>query len=363
MVKIMTTENAWRGKLGPFFLVVAVLTGCQPRPAEVQEAQNIEVVNAETWTNGDWPLTIDGGLLTCIELERVFGHRTRAVFIKDQDGEMWPINGTAKDLAARFGAKPELEPIWRDGIGIGLLIERGLSLCGWAQDYSQVFTQVRKAAEQGDAKAQSSLGFMYDKGEGIPEDDQEAVRWYRKAAEQGDAKGQFGLGGMYDKGEGVPQDYREALKWYRKAADQGHADAQSYLVVFQRLLDLGYLKTHQEVEGVSKESTVPEPTDGVTKMSAFSRDATRPTVLSRIEPVYSEAARKANLQGKVLLSAIVRKDGSLEVLNVVRGLGLGLDENAIKALKKWRFRPGMRDGKPVDVALNIEVSFSLRSRF
>lgn len=100
--------------------------------------------------------------------------------------------------------------------------------------------------------------------------------------------------------------------------------------------------------------------DGVYRVGS---GVTSPTVLSRIKPVYSEAARKATLEGKVVLSAIVRKDGSLEVLKVVRGLGLGLDENAIKALKKWRFRPGKRNGKPVDVALNIEVAFSLRSRF
>jgi periplasmic protein TonB len=62
----------------------------------------------------------------------------------------------------------------------------------------------------------------------------------------------------------------------------------------------------------------------------------------------------------VVLSAIVRKDGSIEILKVVRGLGLGLDENAIQALRQWKFRPGMRNGVPVDVALNIEVNFSLR---
>ncbi len=61
-----------------------------------------------------------------------------------------------------------------------------------------------------------------------------------------------------------------------------------------------------------------------------------------------------------MLSAIVRKDGTIEILRVVRGLGLGLDENAIQALKQWKFRPGMRNGIPVDVALNIEVNFSLR---
>ena len=74
--------------------------------------------------------------------------------------------------------------------------------------------------------AQFSLGVMYDNGEGVPQDNAEAVKWYRLAAEQGDADAQFNLGRMYDNGEGVPQDYAEAVKWYRLAAEQGDADAQ-----------------------------------------------------------------------------------------------------------------------------------------
>ena len=85
-----------------------------------------------------------------------------------------------------------------------------------------------------------------------------------------------------------------------------------------------------------------------------------PTVIYKVDPTYSEEARKAKYQGTVVLSAIVRKDGTIEILKVVRGLGLGLDENAIQALRQWKFRPGMRNGAPVDVALNIEVNFTLR---
>ena len=62
---------------------------------------------------------------------------------------------------------------------------------------------VRQAAEQGDAAAQFSLGFMYHEGKGVLKDDAEAVRWYRLAAEQGIAAAQFNLGLMYSEGEGV----------------------------------------------------------------------------------------------------------------------------------------------------------------
>jgi TonB family protein len=85
-----------------------------------------------------------------------------------------------------------------------------------------------------------------------------------------------------------------------------------------------------------------------------------PTIVTRVEPQYSEEARKARYQGTVILEAIVRRDGTVDILRVVRSLGFGLDENAIQALKQWRFRPGMRNGVPVDVALNIEVNFNLR---
>jgi periplasmic protein TonB len=85
-----------------------------------------------------------------------------------------------------------------------------------------------------------------------------------------------------------------------------------------------------------------------------------PTIIFKVEPTYSEEARKARYQGTVLLSAIVRRDGGIQILKVLRGLGLGLDENAISALQQWKFHPGTVAGQPVDVALNIEINFSLR---
>ena len=85
-----------------------------------------------------------------------------------------------------------------------------------------------------------------------------------------------------------------------------------------------------------------------------------PTVLSRVELQYSEEARKARYQGTVVLEAIVRRDGTVDIQRVVRSLGFGLDENAIQALKQWRFKPGTKNGVAVDVSLNIEVNFNLR---
>ena len=89
--------------------------------------------------------------------------------------------------------------------------------------------KIKAMAEAGDAHAQNYLGFMYDHGEGVPEDDKKAVKWYQKAAEQGHAKAQYNLGKMYDHGEEVPEGAREAVKWHQKAAQLGHFDAQNEL--------------------------------------------------------------------------------------------------------------------------------------
>ncbi len=96
---------------------------------------------------------------------------------------------------------------------------------GWAAyqrgDYAAALRELRPLAEQGDAKAQFSLGVMYEAGQGVVKDDAQAVQWYRKAAEQGDAKAQFFLGTMYELGLGVVNDDAEAIRWYRKSAAHG----------------------------------------------------------------------------------------------------------------------------------------------
>ena len=96
-------------------------------------------------------------------------------------------------------------------------------------DYATAMRGFRVHAEQGNAAAQLKLGFMYQYGFGVPQDDVEAVKWFRRAAQQGDANAQYNLGVVYDKGERVPRDHQEAVKWYRKAAEQGDADAQNSL--------------------------------------------------------------------------------------------------------------------------------------
>ena len=105
-------------------------------------------------------------------------------------------------------------------------------------DYETALREWEPLAEQGHAEAQFNIGLMYDKGQGMPQDDAKAAKWYRRAAEQGDADAQNNLGAMYEVGQGVLRSYVEALKWYYRAAQQGDAYAQ-YRLGFMYYLGQG----------------------------------------------------------------------------------------------------------------------------
>ena len=87
-----------------------------------------------------------------------------------------------------------------------------------------------------------------------------------------------------------------------------------------------------------------------------------PDLIHRTPPQYSADAMRAKLQGVAVLSGVVGVDGTLHDIRVVRSLdaAFGLDQEAIKCVKQWRFRPGTRQGKPVAVYVTIEVAFTLR---
>ena len=86
---------------------------------------------------------------------------------------------------------------------------------------------------------------------------------------------------------------------------------------------------------------------------------TPPKLLSKIEPEYTEEARLAKYQGTAVLYVEIGTDGVARNIQVARGLGLGLDDNAVSAITNWRFQPGTKDGAPVPVMATIEVNFRL----
>ena len=102
--------------------------------------------------------------------------------------------------------------------------------------------ELKQKAEQGSPDAQYNLGLTYERGEGVSQDQTEAILWFRLAAEQGVAEAQYKLGHRFAEGYGVPQGYAEAVKWYQAASEQGLAAAQ---------IRLGLL--HANGEGVPKD--------------------------------------------------------------------------------------------------------------
>ena len=105
---------------------------------------------------------------------------------------------------------------------------------GVDEDMVQAFEWFRKAAEQGHAGAQFSLGTCYYSGLGVAEDIVQGIEWYRKAAEQGNADAQYNLGVFYYTGTDVPKDEALGLKLLRQAAEQGNISAQEALKQFEK---------------------------------------------------------------------------------------------------------------------------------
>jgi TonB family protein len=101
----------------------------------------------------------------------------------------------------------------------------------------------------------------------------------------------------------------------------------------------------------------PEPKDeGPLRVGG---DVKAPVAVNRAKPDYTDAARKGHITGVVIVEAVVNKQGEVEQVKVLKGLPLGLSEQAAEAVKKWRFRPGTLNGEPVDVIFSLTVNFTL----
>jgi periplasmic protein TonB len=82
-------------------------------------------------------------------------------------------------------------------------------------------------------------------------------------------------------------------------------------------------------------------------------------VTTKVDPEYSELARLVRYTGTVILSIVVNQQGTAENLKLLKNLGYGLDEKAAEAVLRWRFRPGIKDDKPVRVRATVELNFKV----
>jgi TonB family protein len=85
-----------------------------------------------------------------------------------------------------------------------------------------------------------------------------------------------------------------------------------------------------------------------------------PRLLREVKADYTEDARRRGIGGEVVMEIVVRRDGSVSDVKVIKGLGYGLDERASQAVRQWRFAPAQKQGTPVDVAVEVSVEFRLR---
>ena len=103
----------------------------------------------------------------------------------------------------------------------------------------------------------------------------------------------------------------------------------------------------------------PNSGSGLDTTGSVARYTVAPVLLRKVEPDYSEEARKVKFQGSVMLTIEIDEQGRVRAVRVTRPVGLGLDEKAIEAVKQWRFKPALRHGQPVATPAAIEVNFRL----
>jgi periplasmic protein TonB len=101
----------------------------------------------------------------------------------------------------------------------------------------------------------------------------------------------------------------------------------------------------------------PEPRNEVVR---FNGTMTRPVQLSGRQPRYSELARRAGIQGTVILEAVIDKAGRVSNVRILKGLPMGLDAEAVSAVQEWVFEPARLDGRPVSVYYTLTVNFQIQ---
>jgi len=111
--------------------------------------------------------------------------------------------------------------------------------------------------------------------------------------------------------------------------------------------------------GLGAQSALPQGKAPVDLPHRVGDEVTRPEKVSGAPPVYTEVARKARVQGVVIIEAIIDEQGNVTNTNILKGLPMGLDQAAVEAVKTWKFKPAMLEGKPVKVYYTLTVNFKV----
>jgi TonB family protein len=160
-------------------------------------------------------------------------------------------------------------------------------------------------------------------------------------------------------------DYRAEIEYGEQGADPAEIERalqKIFLAPSELLADFvpDYWKKFLEVKPrqIASPGETGEPPNELRPAALRVRDGiTAPALVSRVEPYVTDEARKAGLNGTVILNVVISKDGTPQDIELRQPLGLGLDEEAIAALHQWKFKPAKKNGEPVEVGAQIEITF------
>ena len=130
----------------------------------------------------------------------------------------------------------------------------------------------------------------------------------------------------------------------------------------EKSIDEQFRQRTREMEAGLKRQRVPASSSGAAAPADIRRvggGVESPKVISRVQPVYPEAARLARIQGVVIVEAVIDERGDVARVRVLKGLPMGLDTAAVDAVRRWKFAPATFDGRPVAVYFLLTVNFKL----
>ena len=227
---------------------------------------------------------------------------------------------------------------------------------GVEKDYAVAAHWYRKAADKNVVMAQNSLAYFYDEGLGVDQSFVEAVKWYRKAADNNDASAQYNLADMLANGIGVEKDLEQALMYSRKASAGGVREASAQINNIQRQISLEKAQQAGESGATDADAVYAN----VPEMPQFPGGNEALLNYLRTNIKYPSVCRENRVQGRVVVTFIINKDGSVETPRVVRGVHGDLDNEALRVISLMpTWQPGRLNGEPVRVIYSIPVNFRL----
>ena len=226
---------------------------------------------------------------------------------------------------------------------------------GVEQDYAVAAEWYRKAAEKNVATAQNSLAYFYDEGLGVEQSFIEAAKWYKKAADNNNASAQYNYADMLVNGIGVEKDLAQGLEYYKKARANGVQQAASEISKTERLI----MSEKSGADG--SEINEDQAYFTVDIMPEYPGGSQAVLEYLRNEIKYPTVCRENRIEGRVLVTFIINKDGSIVEPEVVRGVHPALDSEALRVISQMQpWKPGMLNGQLVRVKYTIPINFRLK---